>query len=266
MSKKNEATAPSTTENTALTPPALRQESALAIPADIASGNWGAIESMETTDVLVPKIFHQQAMSKFVADGSARPGDFCDSLTGEVLAKKEDKLEVIVFGLYKTMIVSQLDAMSNKYKLKEIAVINHSNAKAWAGKGISESNESGDYKYNLCYNFYCLLPDRITELPYILSLGSTKTRAAKKLNAMILKLSQLKKPGASVVFELKSVPEKNDQGSWFGLEVAQGRNSSAVELMAAHAWYTKSQSETIVAAEDSEPSVDASMAEENIPF
>jgi hypothetical protein len=224
------------------------------VTVDALSANWGAIESMETTDILVPKIFHMQAMSKLVADGQARPGDFCDSLTGELLCKKEDKLEIIVFKLYKSMVVEVLDVMSNKYKLKEIVTVTKENAHFWAEKPYTESTESGDYKYNLLYNFYCLLPSKLNGLPYILTLGGKKTKTARKLGTMILKLGQIKRNGASVVFELESFPDKNDRGSWFGVEVEQGRDSTAIELMAAHAWYLKSKSKNIVEAGDDDSS------------
>lgn len=258
MSKKETATAQAES-------PAIRESTELAtVSADAAASNWGAIEEMETTDLLVPKIYHQQAMSKFVADGVARAGDFCDSLTGTVLAKKEDKLEVIIFGAFKTMVISHLDVFSNKWKLDKIVTILPENAKEYASKPLQETIEGEQYKNNLQYNFYCLIPSLIKELPYVLSLGSTKTKAAKKLNTMLYKLNTLKRPGASVVFELASVAEKNDQGSWFGLEITQGRNATAEELMRAHAWYLKSKSQKFVVVEEEGSA--AADHDDDIPF
>lgn len=86
------------------TAPAIRAEAGV---PDISSGNWGAIENMETTDLLVPKIYHQQSMSALRKAGKAQEGDFCDSLTGKILATRDVPLEVIIFGSYKTMIVSK---------------------------------------------------------------------------------------------------------------------------------------------------------------
>lgn len=232
------------------------------LPAEMQS-SWGAIEEMETTDLLVPKIYHQQAMSKFVADGQARPGDFCDSLTGEVLAKKEDKLEVIIFGAFKTMLISRWNDHANKFELDRLVTILPENAREMASKPLTEEINGVKYQNNLQYNFYCLLPSRVKELPYVLSLGSTKTKAAKKLNTMLYKLNTLKKPGASVVFELSSVPEKNDKGSWFGLEIKAGRATSAEELLRAHAWYLKSKSQKFVAAEEDSSTTEN---EDTVPF
>jgi hypothetical protein len=239
---------------------AIKQDNApVAVSAEAAAGNWGVIEDLETTDLLVPKIYHQQGLSKFVSDGKAKAGDFCDSLTGEVLGKREDPLEVIVFGSYKSMVVKKYDLMSNSFKLHEVITITPENAKAMAEMPPTEETDEGKFQRSLQYNLYCLLPSRITELPFVLSLGSTKTKAARKINTMIFKLSQLKRPGASVVFELSSVQEKNEKGSWYGLEVNQGRDSTPEELMRAYAWHQKSKSQKFVVVEE-EAAVDAAVA------
>lgn len=233
-----------------------------AAPA-VYSGNWGAIEGLETTDLLVPKIFHQQAMSKFVAEGKASPGDFCDSLTGEVITKKAEKLAVIIFGCFKEMVISKLDPSSNQFKLDRIVTVIPENAREWASRPLLEEIDGVKYKNNLRYNYYCLLPNKLDEIPYVLSLGSTKTRAAKKLNTMLLKLSQLRKPSAAKIFELSSVVEKNEKGSWFGVEITEARNATAEELMRAHAWYVKSKSEKFVVTEEE---AGAEVHSDEVPF
>lgn len=220
------------------------------LPAAVAAATWGAIEDMQATDLLVPKIYHMQAMSKFVADGAAKPGDFCDSLTGKVLAGKDKTLEVIIFGMYKTMLVSKHDPFSNKFKLDKIVTITPENAIEYANKPYQEETPEGRIENSLYYNFYCIIPGN-AELPYVLSLGSTKTKSAKKINTILSKLANLGKPGASIVFNLSSIAEKNDKGSWFGLQVDQGRNSTPEEMQAAYNWYLKSKVQKFV-AEDHE--------------
>jgi hypothetical protein len=225
------------------------------LPAEL-QGGWGVVEDLETTDLLVPKIYQLQAMSKFVADGVARAGDFADSLTGEVLAKKDDALEVIIFGSYKTLLVSK-EVLNGKFEYQETLTVTPQNAKEIASLPMIEDRADGKYKNSLYYNFYCLLPAKIEELPFVLSLGSTKTKAARKLNTMIYKLAQMRKPGAAVVFNLKSVSEKNDQGSWFGLDISQGRDTTQQELLRAHAWYVKSKSQKFTVVEEEQAVADA---------
>lgn len=261
--ENNMTTNETTTENALAVRKATEEAKALAnVPAAVLASNWGAIEEMEATDLLVPKIFHQQAMSKFVADGAARAGDFCDSLSGQVLCGKDDELEVIVFGSFKTLIVSKQEA--GQWKLQHIVTVTPDNAREIASKPFEEEINGEMWKNSLQYNYYCLLPSYLKELPYVLSLGSTKTKAAKKLNTMLYKLNTLGKNGASVVFNLKSVPEKNDRGQWFGLEVTQGRNTTAEELLRAHAWYTKSKSQKFVVVE--EETAAAQETDDDTPF
>lgn len=237
------------------------------LPAEALKGDWGAIEDMETSDLLVPKIFHQQAMSKLVAAGTARPGDFCDSLSGEVLAKKDDKLEVIIFGSFKQMVITKFDPFKKGYALEKIVTIQPENAKEWAMKPLSEETDEGMFKYNMQYNYYCLIPGRMDQLPYVLSLGSTKTKAAKKLNTIFYNMNQKKKPSAAIVFEVRSVEESNDRGKWFGVDIAQGRASTEEELFRAHAWYLKSKSQKfVVVEEETAEAVESREEEEDTPY
>ena len=238
--------------------PAVRHENA--VVAQMESANWGAIESMETSDLQVPKIFHQQALSKFSQDGVAKAGDFCDSMTGEVLAARDSKLEVIVFGLFKTMVISKFDFARGQFKLDKIIPITPENAHQYANMPLQIEIDGDRYKHDLQYNFYCLLPAYMDSLPYVLSLGSTKTKTARKLNTMLYQLNQQRKPGPSVVFDLTSVQEKNDKGTWYGVNIAQGRSSTPQEMMKAYAWYVKSKSQKFV-AEESDDSVDVTTGE-----
>lgn len=234
-----------------------------AAPPSIATARWGAVESIDTSDLLVPKIYHQQALSKFAADGLARPGDFCDSLSGEVLGTKEKGLQVIVFGEYKTMIIEQ--AHGDRFELKEIVHVTPENAAYWASAPLLLDTPGGRLRHNLTYNFYCLLPSKVSELPFVLSLGSTKTKVARKLNTMLSKLDQIKRAGASKVFLLESTVEKNERGQWYGLSVTQGRDSTEAELNTAYEWYVKGKTQKIMAAE--EPKSEASDIEgDDIPF
>ena len=229
---------------------AAEQKELAALPAEIASSAWGAVEELNAHDIIVPKIYHMQAMSKFVAGGAARPGDFCDSLTGETLATKDQALEIIVFGLYKTLIVKKADARTGKFELDKVVRITPQNALEYGNRPFQEIINGSEYSNSLFYNFYCLVPGKIDELPYVLSLGSTKTKEAKKLASMLIKLQQRGKPGAAVVFEVRSEAEKNDDGSWFGVNIKQGRASTAAELKIAYEWYQKSKTQEIKVKDD----------------
>lgn len=237
------------------------------LPATAEDANWGAIEAIDAKDILVSKVYHQQAMSKFVADGVAKPGEFVDSVTGEVLGTKDGGLDVVVFSAYKQLITKKRDKMYNKWETESIAVVTPQNAAELLTKPFEEEIDGEEYKHQLVYNFWLLLPDKIGELPYVISLGSTKTKTAKKLNALLMKLAQMKKPGAAKVFHLSNTTEKNDQGQWFGLDVTVKRDSTPEELAAAFEWYKRSKSAAVTVAPDEDEHVGSGEAsDEEVPF
>ena len=216
------------------------------LPVVDSNATWGAAEEIESSDLLVGKIYHQQALSKFVQDGQAQPGDWCDSLTGEVLAKRDAPLDVIIFSSFKRLLISAKLPGSNKYEFQEAQEVTLQNCNLpW-----EEETPNGSIKRQLQYSYFCLIPGKELDLPLVLSLSSTKIKVAKKLNTMIAKLARLNRPSASVIFQLKSVKETGDKGSWFGAEVTQGAPTTKDQLQAAHDWYKQIKASTVVVAEE----------------
>lgn len=198
----------------------------------LTNTNWGASEIIDTNDITVGKILHQQALSKFVQDGVASAGDWCDSLTGEVLCKRDDKFGLIVFHGFKKLIVSKVSHRGDKisYEAQDVTPAN-------VNLPWSEEVKDGIIKRQLQYNYFCLIPAKINDLPYVLSLTSSKIKIAKKLNTMIAKLARLNKPSASTLFNFISVKESGEKGSWYGMDVIPDRYVSVEELHMAHYWY-----------------------------
>lgn len=205
---------------------------------------WGAAEDMASEDLIIAKIFHQQALSKFASDGKASAGDWCDSLTGEVLAKKDKPLELIIFSSFKKLLISKLE--NGSYKWISTEDVTPANALLpW-----EEILSNGDQiRRNIQYNYFCLLADRLDEMPYVLSFQSTKIKAAKKLNTMFAKLARLGMPSAAYIFNFQSIKETGDKGSWFGVEVSQGAATNAAQQEVAFEWYNRIKTAKVVVAE-----------------
>jgi hypothetical protein len=232
------------------------------LPA-MKSGNWGVIEELETTDLMVPKIFHQQALSVFVQEGIAKVGDWCDSMTKEVICPKDEPLELIIFGLYKTMVISVDEMLRGKFKLDKIIPVTKENAIAMAQKPYTEEKNGNIYRNQLFYNYYCLSPKRLKALPYVISLGSTKQKEATKLNTMITTLNGTGRSVSSVIFNFKSVERTKDTNKWQGVEISVGRPATEEEEAQGYAWYAKSKMQTFaVSDEDTKSDADS----DNIPF
>jgi len=242
MSKKNAATA-SATATVAELPQILAESAGLPVALE---GTWGASEDIDSGDLLVGKIFHQQALSKFVSEGMANAGDWCDSLTGEVLAKRDEPLSIIIFKVSKKLIISKSVLSNGKFEFVESVDVTPDNCNLpW-----EEETQTGTIKRQLCYNYFCLVSNKINELPYVLSLSSTKIKAAKKINTMIAKMTRMKLSSSSYKFLLTSVKESGEKGTWFGVNVAQGEKCSNEEMLIAYDWYTQIKSKNVVVSED----------------
>lgn len=230
---------------------------------EMKSGNWGVIEELETTDLMVPKIFHQQALSVFVQEGHAKVGDWCDSMTKQVICSKDDPMELIIFGLYKTMVISVDEMLRGKFRLDKIIPVTKENALAMSKKPYTEERDGNNYRNQLFYNYYCLSPQKLRALPYVISLGSTKQKEATKLNTMITMLSGTGRSVSSVIFNFKSVERTKDTNKWQGVEISQGRNATEEEEAQGYAWYVKSKMQSFaVSDEDTKSDADS----DNIPF
>lgn len=230
------ATTPTTTSNN--------------LPAEVTKVGWGISEDLEVSDIEVPKIYHMQAISKLVRAGAARSGDFCHSITGEIIAKKDEGLDIIIFKLSKAMLVKKLDIMTNKFKLVQTIPITKENAVKMAQMPFSEERDGDKYSNSIQYNFFCLLPGRIDQLPYVISFSSTKAKVARKIGFITAELETAGRPGSSVVFHLKNIVETKGTDSWEGLEVSRSRDCTPEELQAAYNWYMKSKAQKFVAVEE----------------
>lgn len=223
-----------------------------AVPATVDGGAWGASEIIDSNDLLVGKILHQQALSKFVQDGKATAGDWCDSLTGEVIAKRDADLSLIIFHSTKKLLISK-GYSGDKIEFVEAQEVTPANANLpW-----KQEMPNGEIVHrHLQYNYFCMLPDKINELPYVISFSSSKIKTAKKLNTMIAKLARIQRPSAGVVFKFKSIKETGEKGSWFGVEISQGRDTTLEELKIAHDWYVQIKTNIDVKVAESSSDVD----------
>ena len=221
-------------------------EQKIEVPALLA-GDWGAGEADTSKDLLINKIYHQQALSKFVEAGTAAAGDWCDMLSGEVLAKKDEVLKLIIFSSYKRLMISERPISSDKFEFKASEEVTPENALLpW-----EEEVNGRIVRRSMQYNYFCLLADRPNDLPYVLSLQGTKTKAAKKLNTFFMKLRQvLKVPTATFIFNLQSVKESGDKGSWYGVEVMQGERANDDQLCAAFEWYNRVKASNVIVNEE----------------
>jgi hypothetical protein len=208
------------------------EKSKSSAPISIDSG-WGAADVLSQNDLLVSKLYHQQAQSKLAKDLKASPGDFCDSISGEIICKRETPLSVIIFGCHVNLLISKFNEQKEKYEWIKTVDITPENANF----EYKVETREGKFRNQIQYNYFCMLTARPDDLPYVLSMTSTKVKTAKRLNTLLAKLKKIGKPSAAYVFDFVNVKEAKDNDTWWGLDVIQSRATTPEELKTAFAWY-----------------------------
>ena len=203
---------------------------------------WGAGESIDKQDILIPKINLLQPLSELVQDNKAKAGEFVENVNQTVLGKK---VTFLAFGHFKTLQVWE----NHKWK-KTIS---------WEPQFQElpfEQLVSGVVTHNVkVLNYYVLLPSELAKgiaFPYVLPFKKTGTRAGKKLATIFTKLKLFKAPSAAKVFTLTASLTENDKGKFWVPDVMEIRNSSAEEVAAAKKWHDGLTTAKVQVKEDEE--------------
>lgn len=218
----------------------------------------GVVEDVSSNDILISKLYHQQALSKGVESGKAQAGDFIDSITGELISRRDEVLELIFITLSKTLQTFSIDKTGKKtWVSSEKFTAENANFEYQFEK------EGVNYKRRVQYNYFVLLAKDPNQLPFVLSMSSTKLTVAKKLNTIFSRLDRINLPSYSYVIEVRNTKETKDTNSWYGLDLTLGKKTNDQQLDLAIEWYDKiKQSKVIVTDEFEGESSD----DENAPF
>lgn len=190
---------------------------AIAVSQDLDA--WGD-SGITSSDMIIPKALLMQGLSEIVADGNAAIGDYVNSLTSEVIAKKGEELELIPFHMDKYWAISEKSG--NKFRRVEQA---------------TPANESLPWDFNdadgteckrtLVRAFYCLDVNDTDGLPLIISFASTAAKIGKKLaTRMFVMNRQAGKVPCAFSIKVKSEIVKGDKGTYASPDFTVG---SAVE-------------------------------------
>lgn len=171
---------------------------------------WGTDNEMSSNDLVIPKILVQQGLSKFVTDGVAMFGDFCDSLTGEKLGSSKAPIKFVPIYMQKIWVIAEKIAGKERPEFREVIPVTPENEN-WPW----EYEEDGKtFTRTFIRNFYALIPEK-KGMCYIIPFKGKSARSGKILATQMYttnKLSQL--PPAGMVMELSAIKESNDDGTF----------------------------------------------------
>ena len=208
-----------------------------------AAGKYGAFEKPKLTakDIIIPKILAMQAMTKKVIEGTAKFGEFRDSVNYTVMGSEGKPIEFIPF--HRTMEFVVMREEKGKFKFHRTEVINAENENNAYELEDAEGNNERWYR---CANFFVLLPDEIKKggaLPYIMSFKSTAARAGSKIattmfakNIARVGVPEYQSTPASTVMELSGTKRTNDAGTFVQLDAVEKRLCTEAEVDACYEW------------------------------
>jgi hypothetical protein len=184
-------------------------------------------------DLSIPKIHCMQSTSDMVGEGLAKPGQFVNSMTKEVIGEYDKPVEIIPLFANKTWVY--YDMTSGQPKFMRIEAMTPQNEHLpW------DDVENGvKIRRDAALNFFVL---RATEaeddecFPYVISFKRTSYQAGKALATHLLKLKMFRKPVFSKSVILSSRKEKKDTNTYAVMGIAIGKPTSDKAQAAAQLW------------------------------
>jgi hypothetical protein len=216
--------------------------------------SW-AEETINTEDIVLPRILLMQALSPLVAEKEmAEPGDIVKSTTEEVVAAKGSLLRIVPITSFKTW--RKEKKVDGKWKFYD----QEDYTPATANRGWEEfedmdpkTNKKETFKWVRCFNFYVNLKSDLeaavkgesAALPCLVSFKSTSFDTGKKIYSGIAEGMTMKSPknpkglpAFSREYSLSSKKTVGDKGTFYTFEVIQGKLIPDEERAIANKWYS----------------------------
>lgn len=221
---------------------------------------------VEAQDLVIPKILAMQGMSEAVTEGTAKFGEFRDSLSNRLIGSIEKPFEFIPVHCEKLWLV--FDAGSKKSEFLR-------------AEKMTKENENHDFesvnpetkkkeKWQRVYSFYVLLPEDIKNggaMPHILSFKGTSYQAGKILFTQCYVINiQAGKTPASVVMKLTGSKQTNDLGTYVVMNAKPSRAATKEEVQEAFKWNQTIASRGVRVDDRDLKKTEKTVEEDTVPF
>lgn len=197
---------------------------------ELGSVDEFGVEEQSADDIVMPKLLVMQPGSQLVTEGTARFGEFRNSLTGDLLGSIAEPLEVMPIKILKTWIVSKkLDGMWKFYAIEGFANASETRPYEHMVDGVPTKNE-------MCYNLYCLVGDN--PLPYVIALKGMSRRAGQEAYTHLYTTNQRLRKVLPFTDKLIISGKKtqNDKGTFVTLSIKAGTEATFEDKKEAANW------------------------------
>lgn len=241
------------------------------MPAIIDEDMSWAEETVNTDDIILPRILLAQAMSPIVQEKElAEAGDIIKSTTEEVVAAKGDGLGIIPITHFKTWrkecqkFDKSKKAYSGKWKFYSQEPFTPANSnRGWEEfeETDPKDGEMTKFKWVRVFNFYVITKKDLelavkgesAALPNLVSFKSTSFDTGKKIYSGIAEGMSMKSPvnpkglpPFAREYKLSSKKMSNNSGdTYYVFEVTQGKLIPNEERAVASKWYSTIKKTTV---------------------
>lgn len=208
-------------EKAATTDVAVKQAAPLATQPDKV---LGASEGLNAQDLLIPRIYLMQGLSKLVAERKAQQGEFRGSLDGKLLGSPEKPVEIFLISSFKTWVIFEWKADikngvdNGKFEYTKTVPVDPENA----GWEIEEVINGVKIRRDRALNYFVLTSEDTKEgsfFPSVISFRRTGHVTGKKLATLSALQAQLGQNSWNKVYALIPKLTTNDKGTFYTIDV-----------------------------------------------
>lgn len=234
---------------------AVQQEKELAVFGAEVFDDFDSDIVTTSSDFIVPRLKLMQAGSDAVKEGNAQMREY-RSNTGTLLARADEKLEVVVFKRDKYWTESEVQIVNGQKKRVENGIFRTKEFTLENQRLPYEFEEDGKlFKRTLNYDFYLFQANSDGQevqknMPLILSLSSSASKVAREWYSKFTELKTQGKSPISHIFVLGTFLKKENGQSWFIPTVELGRATTKEEQESAIFWRLSFQNRDIKVHEE----------------
>jgi hypothetical protein len=199
-----------------------------------AEGGWDQ-EALDATDVLIPNLLLMHPTSDLVKKGEKVQGDIIRSTNGEVLAKRNEAVEIIVFEKWKDWRIMKKNPQSARYEyVRKDAWTAENDQAPW---DYTEDGEA--FRRDKTLHFYGLLVKDINEnraFPVRLSFVRTSYKAGLKIADAYERAIMEKQAPIRMSFKIGTELVMGKNESFFAFTVAYENETSQEQMRECLKW------------------------------
>ena len=215
-------------------PPAVKPTTSVALTGEFEAGGWDT-EVVDTKDIIIPKILLMHPTSEMVKKGTRNQGEIIKSTSGDVVAKRGETFDVLVFEKWKEWRIMKKNPTSGRYEYVRL--------EAWTSENDNlpwDFEENGvPFRRDKTMNFYGVIAKEAeagNAFPVKLSFVRTGFKTGMKIADAYARALMEKQPPTRQVFKIGSELVNGKEETFFAFTAEAGAATTDAQKNAALKW------------------------------